>query len=47
MGFLGLGMVTGYTSGSLAPAALVIEVRDHHHEVGLSMLINFMYNMSA
>ena len=38
-------MVTGEASGSLAPVSLVIDVWDHHHEVGLSMLINFMYNM--
>ena len=45
-GFLGLRMVTGDTFVSLAPASLVLEVRGHHYEVGLVMLIIFMYNMS-
>ena len=39
-------MVTEDTSEPLALASMVIEVRDHHHEVWLSMPINFMYNMS-
>ena len=43
-GFLGLMMVTGEMSESLVPASSVIEVRTHHHEVGLVMLINFMYD---
>ena len=31
---------------SLVPASLVIEVRDHHHDVQLDLLINLIYNMS-
>ena len=46
MRFLGLRMVTGDMSGPLVLASSVIEVRDHHHGVGLTMTINFMYNMS-
>ena len=33
-------------SWSLAPVPSVKDIRDHHHEVQLSILINFMYNMS-
>ena len=39
-------MVTGDTLVPLVPASSVIKVRDHHHEVRISMPINFMYNMS-
>ena len=46
MGFLGLRIVTGDMSESLAPLSSVLEVRYHHHEVRLSMLIKFMCNMS-
>ena len=39
-------MVTGDTLESLAPASLVIEVLDHHHDVRLHLLINLINNMS-
>jgi hypothetical protein len=42
-----LRMLSGETSECLAPASSVIEVRDIQHEVGLSMPINLMYNMST
>ena len=42
----GFRMVTVDIWEPLVPAASVIEVLDHHYEVGLSMPINFTYNMS-
>ena len=44
--FLGVQMVTGDTLEPLVPASLVIEVRDHHPDVRLDMLINLIYHMS-
>ena len=35
-------MVTGKTSGSLVPVLSVKDIQDHHLEVRLSMLIDFM-----
>ena len=35
-------MVTGDTSESLALESLVVEVRDHHHDVRLDLLINLI-----
>ena len=40
-------MVTADTSEPLALAASVIEVANHHPEVGFTMPITFMYNMSV
>ena len=39
-------MVTGDTLEPLVPASLVIEVRDHHPDVWLDLLINLIYHMS-
>ena len=47
MGFLRSRMVTMDMSVSLVPVALAKKVWEHHHEVWLTMLINFMYNMST
>ena len=47
MGFLGSRMVTMDMSVSLVPVASAKKVREHHHEVRLTMLIDFMYNMST
>ena len=38
-------MVAGKASASLAPASSALEVQADPHEVGLVMLINFIYNM--
>ena len=46
MGFLGSRMVTMDMSVSLVPVASAKKVREHHHEVRLTM-INSMYNMST
>ena len=43
--FLGLGMRPTDTFPSLASESSVVEVRDHHPEVRLGMLINLVYNM--
>ena len=44
--FLGPGMLPMGTFLSPASASSVVEVRDIHHEVGLDMVIIFMYNLS-
>ena len=46
MGFLGSRMVTMDMSLSLVPVASPKKVQDHHREVRLTLLINFMHNMS-
>ena len=43
---LRLRRVARNTSASLAPASSAVEVRDHHHEVGLGHRIILVYNMS-
>ena len=38
-------MLPGDMSVPLVPASLVIEVRDHHPDVRLDLMINLIYNM--
>ena len=43
---LGLRREARKTSACLASASSAVEVRDHHHEVGLGHRIILVYNMS-